>query len=136
MVKAWLGLILVGSAVLLSGCGATDEGFGCAAVALPAIEVTVVDAQTGAYAAKGAVGTVQDGSFTAPLQVIGWLGPPVPGGAQIPTTLGGPYERAGTYTVRVEKPGYATWERSSVRVTKGPCNVNTVRLQADLQPLP
>ena len=43
-------------------------------------------------------------------------------------------ERVGTYEVAVSKPGYATWIKSSVRVTKNECHVNTVQLTALLQP--
>jgi hypothetical protein len=46
------------------------------------------------------------------------------------------YERAGTYTVSVEHPSYAVWQRSGVTVTADQCHVETVALLARLQLLP
>lgn len=100
------------------------------------MEVTVRDAVTNEPIAEGAVGTLKDGSFSETLQIVGWIGGATTEDAMIPVALGGAYERRGVYTVRVEKTGYATWEARNVRVEKGPCHVNTRRLEARLQRLP
>jgi hypothetical protein len=42
-------------------------------------------------------------------------------------------ERAGTYSVRVQRLGYRTWETNGIRVRQGECHVIPVRLNARLQ---
>lgn len=44
----------------------------------------------------------------------------------------GAMERAGTYHVRVEHPGFAPWTRSGVAVNEGECSVNTQEQTARL----
>jgi hypothetical protein len=129
-------LALMAVSPFLAGCGSMNAGYGCAGVLLPGIEVTVVDARTGAYAAEGAVGAIDDGAYSETLRVWGHIASPSVPVQLVATTLAGADERPGTYAIRIEKPGYSPWERSGVRVTKGLCNVNTVRLRAELQPLP
>jgi hypothetical protein len=87
--------------------------------------VEVRDAVTGAPAALGAVGHVSEGAFRADLES---------NGAADPARLFGPWERAGNYTVTVQKPGYRSWTQANVRVTADRCHVRTVELRADLQP--
>ena len=48
--------------------------------------------------------------------------------------LVGAWERPGTYTVTVDKPGFETWVRTGVRVEAGECHVVPVRLEATLSP--
>ncbi len=110
------------------GCG--SGGFGCTASIEPAVTVTVFDARTGLPAAEGATATLTDGAFTETMQ------PSTFDGNGTLTGLQGASERAGTYTVRVTKPGYTAFERSGVAVTRNECHVNTVRLRADLVPVP
>jgi hypothetical protein len=43
-------------------------------------------------------------------------------------------ERPGTYTVELGVPGYYPWVRSGIRVDRGPCHVETVRIAATLVP--
>jgi hypothetical protein len=43
------------------------------------------------------------------------------------------YERAGTYDVRVEYPGYGLWTRSNVVVEPGRCHVRLTALTARLE---
>ena len=50
--------------------------------------------------------------------------------------LVGAWEAPGVYTVTVEKPGYATWVRTDVRVEEGDCHVVPARLEAVLSPRP
>ena len=115
-------------ALSVSGCGNADA-FGCTADVRSGIVVEVYDSQTRAPIATGAVGTLQDGSYTETLMPFGYdiMGNLI--------GLGGAQERTGTYTVRIEKAGYAPWEMKNVRVTKNACHVNTTGLEADLQPV-
>jgi hypothetical protein len=46
----------------------------------------------------------------------------------------GAWERAGTYTVTVDKPGFESWVRDDVEVEAGECHVVPVRLEAVLSP--
>lgn len=46
----------------------------------------------------------------------------------------GAWERPGTYTVTVDKPGYERWVREQVEVEAGECHVVPVRLEAVLSP--
>lgn len=107
----------------LSGCGIMDPG-ACTTDVQPAVIVEVRDAATQAPAAAGATGTVREGSFSEGLRPYD-LG-------ENALRLQGPYERPGTYTVTVDKPGYQQWEQESVRVRDGSCHVQTVTLQANL----
>jgi hypothetical protein len=44
-------------------------------------------------------------------------------------------ERAGTYSVKVQRPGYRVWEANGIRVRQGECHVIPVRVNARLQAL-
>jgi hypothetical protein len=124
---------LISAALMLSaGCQSPSEVM-CPGVVSRAVEVDVVDARTGAWAAAGASGEVQDGAFVEALQPVGWRGTPPNDTA---TTLGAALGRAGTYTVRLTKPGYAPYERADVRARAGRCGVETARLTARLTPAP
>ena len=46
----------------------------------------------------------------------------------------GAWERAGSYTVTVEKPGFRPWVRDDVEVEAGECHVVPIRLDAVLSP--
>jgi hypothetical protein len=100
----------------------------CPAIARPAIEVDVRDADTGAPAANGASGEVREGTFVEALEVL----PSTSGDA---LTMVGAWERPGEYTVLVQKPGHRQWTADDVRVTRGLCNVETVKLIANLEPV-
>ncbi|MEO5580406.1 MAG: PEGA domain-containing protein [Gemmatimonadaceae bacterium] len=67
-----------------------------------------------------------DGSFTSVDTHPG-------GGALDDVLLSLAYERAGTYTVTVTKPGYREWRRTGVQVGRDECHVITVPLTARLQ---
>lgn len=107
----------------LSSCDLT-EPYVCTTSVEPGIVVQVRDAVTQAPAAFGATGVVSDGSFTAQLRQ-GQSG-------ENALEMHGADERAGTYTVTVDKPGYQQWKQERVRVRNGRCHVETVTLQASL----
>ncbi|HEX2077198.1 MAG TPA: hypothetical protein VHG08_05800 [Longimicrobium sp.] len=111
----------------LSACDVLDPGV-CTTDVHPAIVVQVRDAATQAPAASGATGVVRDGSFTAQLRQT------LPGENAL--ELRGAEERAGTYTVTIDKPGYQQWKQERVRVRDGSCHVQTVTLQASLVRVP
>ena len=121
-------LLLLGTlAAVLSGC----EGPGyCTLEAVPGIEVTVVDAETGAPAAEGVDGRVFDENFSESLG---------PGGYSSTgelLVLAGVHERPGDYVIRLRKPGYRDWVMSHVRVGKDDCHVITRTVVARLERAP
>jgi hypothetical protein len=123
----------LGAALILPGCGVLDliDPVVCFAVISRAVEVEVRDARTGDPAADGATGTARSGNFVETLQVVGWISHP---GSRTAVVLGGVEERPGVYTVRVEKPGYRSWERAGVVAERGKCGVTTAHLVAHLEP--
>ena len=116
---------------LLGSCGIIDP-VACTTDVTPAVEVQVFDARTGAPAAHRTVATVQDGSYTDTLEITGWRSTPPDSTTAFIVT--GAYERPGTYTVRITKPGYRPWERTGVRAREGECGVERERLVASLEP--
>jgi hypothetical protein len=126
-----LSLAFVALVAFLAGCpGATAPG-ACPGWIQRAIEVDVTDSRTGLPVAAGTTGTLRDGAYVEALRVVGWRGLSPNDTA---TTLGGAEGRRGTYAVRVERPGYVAWERSSIVARVGACGVETVRLGAALTP--
>lgn len=120
-----------GMGIFSIGCGSGDSGdVLCTTSVDPGITLTVFDAQTGLPAAEGATATLTDGAFAETMQPFTFNGDPAL------TRFQGAYERVGTYTVRVTKPGYTAFERSGVVVTRNICHVNTLSLRADLVPIP
>lgn len=101
----------------------------CTPAPAPALNVTVVDAATGAYRAAGATVTVTEGDYAADLEP----GDFAPSGER--ATRHGPFGRAGVYAVTVRHPGYETWQREGVRVETDRCGVVTVPLRAELRPV-
>lgn len=116
---------------LLGSCGIIDPVV-CPADVTPAVEVQVFDARTGAPAAHGTLATAQDGSYTDTLEITGWRSTPIDSTTAF--VVAGAYERPGTYTVRITKPGYRLWERTRVRAREGECGVESERLVASLEP--
>jgi hypothetical protein len=119
-----------------SGCSSAfgpGDGVFCTAEVAPGIEVEVVDAATGAYVARGARGTVRDGTYGDTLSPARSRGLPPNDTLE---SLQGAHERPGTYTLAVERAGYQLWQRTGIRVTRAACHVGTVQLTARLDPLP
>lgn len=111
---------------------ACNNPFGqvCTTFAAAGVVVVVHDSVTGAPIAAGAVGIATDGTYRDSLQVAGLASDGTP------ESLAGAYERPGTYTVQVTKPGYAGWSQTGVQVSKGTCHVRTVTLTANLESAP
>ena len=110
----------------LGGCDIL--GVDCDTGILPAVTVAVVDARTGLPAAEGASGYVQEGAFRDSLRVVRW------DAANRPTHLGAADERAGTYTIVVERPGYAPWSVTQVRARDRDCHALAPEQRAELTP--
>jgi len=97
-------------------------------IIVPSIIVEVRDSVTGAAAAAGADARAIDGDFMVVLAAHDV------DSAGAPLSLAMLAERAGTYTVRVTKPGYSAWERRNVQVDDRGCHAEQVQLTAKLQP--
>lgn len=121
---------MASSALMLSTAACGDSsGPVCLPVERLAVEVEVRDAQTGALRADSARGVAQDGTFTDSLLIVRYEGADI-----VPAALGGAYGRPGTYTLRIERPGYQLWDTAGVRVLADECGPITVRLLARLSP--
>ena len=100
----------------------------CTADLRAAVSIEVRDMATGEPAACGASAEIRDGDYVEPLTGQGSC-------AIAPETfLEGAWERVGTYTVTIRKAGYQEWVRSQVVVIADQCHVQTVTLQALLEP--
>ena len=108
---------------LLAACD--DSGTGvCPGVVVPALEVTVVDAASGADLTRTARGVWVSGSYADDL---------------FGSDIGGPlyaYGPAGRYSVIVQHAGYEAWGRDDIRVLPGECGPRTVRITARLEDSP
>jgi hypothetical protein len=124
IVSATLCSILLAS----FGCSGSTTSTICTLELRAGLLVDVKDSLTNAGVASGASLVVREGSFKDSVAFPSSR----PDLDALPLVAAG--ERAGTYQITVSKPGYATWTRSNVRVTKGECHVNPVRLTARLQP--
>lgn len=108
---------------LLAACDA-DVSRVCPAEVRPALQVAVVDGETGANLAAGADGWWVSGTFTGPLEDHDPTTPAI--------TLFA-YGPAGRYSVIVQHPGYRPWGRDDIRVNRGECSVETVQLRVEMQ---
>ncbi len=125
-----IGAALLSVILGLASCTNDPISFACTDEARASIMVTVLDSVTGTGLARGATVVLQDGAYSDS-SVFG-PGDPIPGDSVFYATQ--TYERAGTYSVRVRRPGYALWAREGVQVTADQCHVVTVRVRARLQP--
>lgn len=116
-------------AVCSLGCDAL-VGTDCHTGISPAIVVEIVDAESGLPAAAEARGTVQDGTYSDSLTAYASRADGTLISRQ--AAIG----RPGEYLVEISHPGYASWAAGPVRVLKGGCTVQTVTMQAELEPLP
>jgi hypothetical protein len=118
--------IAIVSPLLLTGC---QESFACLTNIEPAVIVTPVLASSGAAIESDGKGVITKGSFRDSLQPYQLT---VEG---VPTSFAG-FGQSGVYTVTLEIPGYAAWQRNDVSVDAGSCGVVTSRLKARLVPAP
>ena len=93
---------------------------------VPGIVVEIRDATNGRAIADLAKVIVQDGAFTDSLR------PAESSSPQLADLFSrhAAFERAGTYSVHVERTGYSSWDTVGIEVAKGVCHVSTQRLQA------
>ncbi len=122
-------LLSVASMLSTAACG-DSAGAVCPPVETLAVEVEVRDAQTEEFRADSARGVAQDGTYTDSLMIVRY-----DGADMVPAALGGAYGRPGTYTLRIERPGYQPWDTAGVRVIAGECGPITVHLLARLVPV-
>lgn len=102
----------------------------CTADIRPAVDVRVVDSLSGAPLIGRTSLILLDGTFRDSMTTSSDAATNYLRGTPLS------YERAGTYVVRVRRSGYATWQRANVGVTADECHVQTVQIEARLQPLP
>ena len=125
---------------LLLACGAlagchnpfAGGGYSCPAMIRPAIVVVIRDARTGAPLANDARGAVHDQAYVDSL--IPYEGRDTGAGPLLLISRRAADERAGSYYVEVNHPGYRTWSLAGVRAVVGQCGVETRRLSASLEP--
>jgi len=118
---AWAAVV----ALVAAGCGDEPNPVICTAIAVAALNVTVVDAATNQPICDAEV-TATDGGFRETLPVF-------PGSGTV-CRYSGPFERPGTYAVAVSRSGYPAVVQSGIRVTSDECHVIgvpiTIRLTA------
>jgi hypothetical protein len=126
------------AAALLLGCPASTDSAGdqgdtliCSTDIRPGIDIEVRDSRTGAPAACGATAEIREDDYVEALDAASRCV-----GMPDTTALFGAWERAGTYKVTVHKAGYLEWAKDDVMVVAGKCHVETVTLQANLEPAP
>jgi hypothetical protein len=125
----WAAVAALGMGV--AACkSVTAGGSACTGEVVPGIAVAVRDSVSGASIAQGASGTITSGSYTEAMR------PLQNDNDGIPLWIGGADERAGTYSLRITRPGYQTWTQSNVKVQEGPCHVFTTQLNARLVAAP
>ena len=139
--------LLAGAALLagLAGCstsssgssGSADSKVACTAydASVPAIVLTVFDRRTRALLDGASAEFVVGPLLVDPA----YPGLVLPGEAfsahsEGNPTIDGPPARAGTYSVTVTRPGYATWSRDGVVVSHRDCVLQTARINVELVP--
>ena len=95
----------------------------CTIQAVAALDVDAIDSATSAPATKGASIVARSATYADSTQ----------GAAPDDQPFGLAYEKAGTYTVTVTKPGYKPWSRSGIVAGRDECHVIPQRVTAKLQ---
>jgi hypothetical protein len=109
----------------------------CTSIPRPAIRATISDSVTGFGAAYSASLVLQSASVYDSTWFDETLGvhpssdtwPPFEMSSNVPGV-------AGTYTVRVRRPGYRLWQASGVAVNREACGAIAAHLTVRLQPEP
>jgi hypothetical protein len=123
---------LLAASLPLAGCMYEDEGIWCTASHEPGILIRVVDSATGAPTSCGARAVITADGYAEVVENPFSGSPSCDDGLP----LAGAHERAGTYAVTVTKTGYYDFTRTDIVVNAGECHVNTVTVQANLDPRP
>lgn len=118
-------LLLLFALPYLNGCTilSSQANGMCTMEARPALQVSVVDARTGNSILNGATVIAREAQFVDSVQVKDWMTP----------SIGLAHERSGKYKVIVQKPGYKTWSVEGIKVKKGECHVEPVKIEAQLE---
>ena len=119
---AWLFLPL--SALVACDDASGPDPVICTAIAVSSLNVTVRDAATSARVCDATVTAIL-GSAAYELRRSG---------SPEACTYSGPEERAGTFEVRVTRPGYFPVAVTNVQVAADVCHVIPVSLTVDLRP--
>ena len=114
------------AAHLTGACTGNDV---CILIADPVIKVQVRDAVTDEPIAGPIRGIGTDGVFQDSLVAMTFLDDPTTS----VTTLGGGYERAGTYAVHLEAAGYQAWDTTGVGVFDDGCHLDATSFTARLR---
>lgn len=86
------------------------------------LRIVVADSVSGApLVGPETVVAIRDGAYVDTLEQMS------------PTEYLGAGERAGTYAINVQRPGYRVWQRNGIRVHEDVCHVIPVRVNARLQ---
>ena len=118
--------LLAAAALGLAACAVpSDPNYGCTAVFVPGVTVTITDSLTGTIAGMtGAWAAAREGTYSDSASALS-----LP--SQLVVNLAG--ERVGTYVVSVGATGYKTQSTSGVTVVKpNSCHVKTVLINAKL----
>lgn len=116
----WTPVVL---ALGLAACESPTPPVACTAIAVQALNVTVVDAATGRRICDATV-VAEEAAFSSTLV-------PFPDGPEC--QYSGPTERPGRYDVRVTRAGYQSATRTGVVVSADECHVIPVRLTVELR---
>lgn len=127
MQKTWFA---VPAAVLaLSACERAADPVACPAIVHPSVDVTVQDSATSANLTGGSILVLRDAAGVADSVTA----PVLPGPYPL-TSMSVGQEQTGTFTLTVRHAGYREWVKSGIKVKRGECGAETVRLTASLQP--
>ena len=117
----------------ISGCEWPLAIGACSDSVEPGIIVEIRDAHTGIPLAGLARGVVRDGAFVDSLRPHSFLRSDDIEGSMLSRSAAN--ERAGEYTVEIQRHGYRRWIATDVRVRRGGCHVKTRQIRAALVPV-
>jgi hypothetical protein len=125
---------MAGLAITVSACGREnpvepiDDGVACTAIAVPGVDVKVLDAATGLpLSFRNLWARVRDGSYTDSAMVS------LTFANNAPHHFSLAYERAGTYDLTVGASGYQTFYVGTVVVKSDVCHVTSASVTALLR---
>lgn len=115
------------TAVGAFACSDGERSLGCSTQAVMGVGATVIDTSTGDRVCNAVV-VAKDGTYTETLPAF-----PVTQDAQVSCIYFGLKERAGTYTLKATRSGYAPTEQS-LTVPADECHVINQRVTLGLTP--